>query len=120
AAQVMIDDEKLSLAGAISRMGGLDANTANAASVMVFRFERPEVAGALGLTQPANPRGVPVIYQVNLRDPAGYFIADQFQVQDGDLIYVPRADTVEARRFFELATSISQVAYDLSVPGLIR
>ena len=52
----------MTLTGAMSKVGGLNTNTANARRVMVFRFERPEVAQALGITQPATPRGVPGVY----------------------------------------------------------
>ncbi|HEY1425064.1 MAG TPA: polysaccharide biosynthesis/export family protein, partial [Caulobacteraceae bacterium] len=73
--QYPIEDERLTLADALGRAGGLDAATANASSVMLFRFERPEVAAALGIAAPASPKGVPIIYHLNLRDADGYFIA---------------------------------------------
>lgn len=119
AAQMPIEDESLTLAGAISRMGGLNPRLADAESVLVFRFERPEVANALSVTTAPAPQGIPVIYRLNLRDPNGYFVANSFEIRSEDLIYVPQADTVELRSFFELVSSITRVAYDISVTDAI-
>lgn len=119
ASQVAIEDDSLSLAGAISRMGGLDMATANASAVMVFRFERPEVVRALGVNQPLAGDRAPVIYRLNLREPMGYFIANNFEVRADDLIYVPRSDATEVRKFFDLASTVSRVAYDVRVTTVL-
>jgi polysaccharide export outer membrane protein len=119
-AQIPIEDDTVSLAGAISRMGGLDTNAAQASSVLVFRLERPEVARELGLSAPEGQASVPVIYRLNLREPSGFFVAGAFQIQADDLIYAPRAETAELRKFFELVSAISRVAYDVSVTRVIQ
>ena len=105
---------RLTLAGALGRAGGLSDAAANARSVLVFRFERPEVAQALGLTQPATPRGVPVVYRLNLEEAAGFFTASSFTIQPDDLIYAPRATSAELRKFFELVQTFTRVVYDIS------
>ncbi|WP_433948627.1 polysaccharide biosynthesis/export family protein [Brevundimonas diminuta] len=107
----------LTLAEALSGVGGLDSNIANARSVLVFRFERPEVAQALGIQQPVTSRGVPVVYRLNLNEGEGFFIASNFQMQSDDLIYTPRAGAAEMRKFFEVVQSITRVVYDVSVTG---
>jgi polysaccharide export outer membrane protein len=119
ASQVAIEDESLSLAGAMSRMGGLDTATANASAVMVFRFERADVVRALGVDKPVVGGRVPVVYRLNLRDPMGYFVANNFEVRADDLIYVPRSDATEVRKFFDLASTVSRVAYDVRVTSVI-
>jgi polysaccharide export outer membrane protein len=90
------------LAGALSGAGGLNDSFANARSVLVFRFERPEIAEALGVTQPATPRGVPVVYRLNLEEASGFFTANAFIVQPEDIIYAPRAMSAELRKFCRL------------------
>ncbi|WP_297804036.1 polysaccharide biosynthesis/export family protein [uncultured Brevundimonas sp.] len=105
----------LTLTEALSGVGGLDTSQANASSVLVFRFERPEVAQALGLTQPVTPRGVPVVYRLNLNEGQGFFIASNFQIEPDDIIYAPRAGAAEARKFFEVVQSLTRVVYDVSV-----
>ncbi|MEN5170640.1 polysaccharide biosynthesis/export family protein [Brevundimonas pondensis] len=107
----------VTLTSALSSLGGLDNNSANARSVLVFRFERPEVADALGVTGPRSERGVPVVYRLNLNDPAGFFTANNFIIQPEDVIYVPRADSAELRKFFEFVQTITRVIYDVRVTG---
>lgn len=105
----------MTLTEALSGVGGLDTNQANARSVLVFRFERPEVANALGLTQPVTTRGVPVVYRLNLNEGQGFFTASNFQIEPDDIIYAPRAGAAEARKFFEVVQSLTRVVYDVSV-----
>lgn len=107
----------VTLTSALSSLGGLDTNSANARSVLVFRFERPEVANALGIAGPRSDRGVPVVYRLDLADPAGFFIANNFIVQPDDVLYVPRADSAELRKFFEFVQTITRVIYDIRVTG---
>jgi polysaccharide export outer membrane protein len=114
-----MEDEKVTLAGALGRTGGLDANTADARSVLLFRFERPEVAAALGVTAAPSPKGVPIIYHLNLRDPEGLFIAQQFEVRADDVIYVPRAGVAEARQFIDLVAAASSIAYNVRVTSVV-
>ncbi len=110
----------LTLTEALSGVGGLDSNLANAQSVLVFRFERPEVAQMLGINQPATSRGVPVVYRLNLNEGQGFFIASNFQIEPDDVIYAPRAGAAEMRKFFELVQSITRVVYDVSVTSTLN
>ena len=120
AAQTDMGAGPLTLAGALARAGGLDNQMADARSVLVFRFERPEIAAALGVTQAPSPRGVPVIYRLNLADPSGFFTAGQFLIQPEDVIYAPRSGSAELRTFFEFVQSITRVVYDVSVTSTLN
>lgn len=117
--QVEMPAGPMTLAGALSRVGGLDTNSANARSVLVFRFERPEVARALGLTQPATVRGVPVVYRLNLEDPAGFFTASNFEILSEDIVYTPRSASAELSKFFTLVQTVTRVVYDVSVTSVL-
>lgn len=110
----------LTLTEALSGVGGLDSNLANAQSVLVFRFERPEVAQMLGINQPATTRGVPVVYRLNMNEGQGFFIASNFQIEPDDIIYAPRAGAAEMRKFFELVQSFTRVVYDVSVTSTLN
>jgi polysaccharide export outer membrane protein len=111
---------ELTLAGALGRAGGLNDSFANARSVLVFRFERPEVAQALGITQPPTIRGVPVVYRLNLEEASGFFTAGSFVIQPDDTVYAPRAMAAEVRKFFEFVQQISRVVYDISVTNTLN
>ncbi|WP_428150803.1 polysaccharide biosynthesis/export family protein [Brevundimonas sp.] len=110
----------LTLADALSRSGGLNDGAANARSVLIFRFERPEVAQALGLTQPVTPKGVPVVYRLNLEEGVGFFTASSFLIQPDDIIYAPRALSAEVGKFFGLVQSVTRVAYDVTVASTLN
>jgi polysaccharide export outer membrane protein len=117
--QISIEEDRLTLAGALGRTGGLDTNGADPASVLVFRFERPEVAARLGVTQAPTAKGVPVVYRLNLRDPAGYLVAGSFDVQADDMIYAPRADVAELSKFLNLVNTIAQISYNVRVSSVL-
>lgn len=110
----------LTLAEALSGVGGLDSNLADAKSVLVFRFERPETAQLLGVQQAATARGVPVVYRLNLNEGEGFFIASNFQIEPDDIIYAPRAGAAEMRKFFEFVQSMTRVVYDVSVTSTLN
>jgi len=117
--QVDMPSGPMTLTGAMSRVGGLNTNTANARRVMVFRFERSEVAQALGITQPPTPRGVPVVYELDFNNAANVFAATNMQIMPEDVIYVPLAGAAEARKFFEFVQSVTRVIYDVSVTSTV-
>lgn len=123
--QTRIGDDDLTLASAISRSGGLDDAKANPSSVLLFRFERPEVTRALAAALPkmspsaATAKGVPVVYRLDLRDPASFFIANSFPIRHDDLIYVPNSDLAEVQKFFTFVQSATRVVYDISATTLI-
>ncbi len=113
--EMPIVDDHMSLTSAISRVGGMDTNSADDAAVMVFRFERPAVTQALGLTTTAQAKGVPVIYRLNMHDPNSYFVADNFEVQPGDIVYVPRSSSTTLRKFLDLVNVLTEVTYTSAV-----
>jgi len=118
-AQIPIETDHVTLAAAISRSGGLVDQRANAAEVLVFRFERPDVARELGVKAPPTYKGVPVVYRLNLREPQSLFTANAFEVRGDDLIYVPNSDVTELRKFFEFVQSVTRVVYDVRVTSLV-
>ena len=77
---------RLSIAEALGKTGGLNDNLADPASVYLYRGERREVAEQLGIdcSRFSGPV-VPVIYNLNLRDPAGYFLATKFEMHNKDV-----------------------------------
>lgn len=119
-AQVDMPAGPMTLTGAMSKVGGLNTATANARRVLIFRFERPEVAQALGISQPTTPRGVPVVYELDFNDAASVFAATNMQVMPEDVIYVPLAGAAEMRKFFEVVQSLTRVVYDVSVTSTLN
>lgn len=118
-AQIPIETDKVTLAGAISRSGGLVDQRANASEVLIFRFERVDVARELGVNATPTYKGVPVVYRLNLREPQSFFTANAFEIRSDDLLYVPNSDVTELRKFFEFVQSVTRVVYDVRVTSLV-
>lgn len=118
--QLEMPSGALTLTGALGQLGGLDASTANARSVLVFRFERPEVARLGGVDLPPTPKGVPIIYRLDLSSPTGFFVANSFEIQPDDVIFVPRSSVTEMRNFFEFVRSITGIIYDVGVTSTLN
>jgi polysaccharide export outer membrane protein len=99
---------RLSLAEAISKSGGLTDIQANPASVFLYRGEAREVAAALGIDcTPYEGPVIPIIYTINLRDPAGYFLASSFEMRNKDILYVSNSFSVESTKFMTYLTTIN-------------
>jgi polysaccharide export outer membrane protein len=53
-----------------------------------------------------------VIYNVNFRDPAGYFLATKFQMRNKDVVYVSNAPGVEAAKAMQYIRLITATVND--------
>src|SRR5215471_9546468 len=100
------DAWRLSLSEALAKAGGLQDLQADPASVFVYRGETRELAARLGVNcdRFAGPI-IPIVYNINLRDPAGYFLTTRFQMRNKDVIFAsnnPTVDAAKAMTFFRL------------------
>jgi polysaccharide export outer membrane protein len=98
--QYNFDAWRISLAEAVAKADGLDDTRAEPGAVFLYRGEPRSVAEKLGIdVSKYNSQIIPVIYNVNFRDPSGYFLATQMQMQNKDVLYVSNATTVETTKF---------------------
>ena len=105
--QIPFGSWRLSLAEAISKAGGLVDTQADPASVFLYRGEAREVAEALGVDcTPYEGPIIPVIYTINLRDPAGYFLSSSMEMRNKDIIYVSNAFSVESTKFMNYVNTV--------------
>jgi polysaccharide export outer membrane protein len=104
---------RLSLAEAIGKMSGLNDNLADPASVFLYRGEPREVAELLGVdcSRFSGPV-VPIIYNLNLRDPSGFFLASNFEIRNKDVVYTSNAVSVEATKFLTYMRLVIATAED--------
>jgi polysaccharide biosynthesis/export protein len=106
--EVNFEAQGISLAQAMARSGGVQDARADAQGVFIFRLEKADA-----LTWPRQPvrttvdGRVPVIYRINLRDPATFFVSQTFQVQNKDLLYVANAPATELQKFLNVVFSIA-------------
>ena len=54
----------------------------------------------------------PVVYNLNLRDPAGYFLATTFEMRNKDVIYVSNAISVDATKWMNFFRNVNGTIND--------
>ena len=106
-AEINFEATGLTLAQALGRVGGLQDNRADIKGVFIFRLEDPSAINAsLADGTPRTPDGkIPVIYRVNLADPASFFVAQSFPMRDKDVLYVSNAPLTDIQKFVSLIMS---------------
>lgn len=106
-AEINFEATGLSLSQALGRVGGLQDNRADIKGVFIFRLEEPSTLDpAMASGAQLTPDGkIPVIYRVNLSDPATFFIAQSFPIRNKDVLYVSNAPLTDIQKFVGLITS---------------
>ena len=99
------DADDISLEHTLARIEGLADYRADPASVFIYRRQPAELTSQVA----PNHNETTVIYRLNLRDPSGFFVAQQFPVLPDDLIYVSDAPIAEAAKVFQLLTGVSGI-----------
>lgn len=105
--EIAFEAQGISLAQALARSGGLNDNRADARGVFVFRFEDAKLIAATEMLTMTADGKVPVVYQIDLRDPASLFVTQNFPVQNRDVIYVANSPEAEFNKFLRLVVSIA-------------
>ena len=120
--ELNFEAQGISLAQALARAGGLQEQRADAQGLFIFRFEDPAALlsnmGASGKPLFATPEGrIPVVYRVDLKDPAMFFVAQGFPIRNKDVLYVSNAPAVELQKFLNIMSSIVFPIYNLRTLG---
>ena len=118
-AEIPFEGKGISLAQALARTGGLRDDRANIRGIFVFRLESPEALDASRLADARRTeRGlVPVIYRLDLSDPAGFFVTQDFLIHDKDVVYISTAPGADLMRFVSTVSSLAFSA--LSIGNVI-
>lgn len=106
--EINFEAQGITLAQALARVGGLNDARSDAKGVFIFRFED---ANALAWPQQpvrVAPNGkVPVVYQIDLKDPNSFFVAQTFMMDNKDLLYVSNAPIAELQKFLNVVFSVA-------------
>ncbi len=98
---------------AIAFMGGLNSNLADPTGVFIFRDESAEYANrVLGRDDFVSPKRF--AYVLNLTEPNGVFLGRDFQIRDGDTIYVTEAPYVAWTKTLSVLTGTAGAASSLA------
>ncbi|HET9018670.1 MAG TPA: polysaccharide biosynthesis/export family protein, partial [Acetobacteraceae bacterium] len=104
-ALVPFGTRRLTLEEALAKAGGLLDDRADPAGVFILRFEP---VAAMRLTPQAKGAPVPldgmvpVVYHLNMRQPAAMFTARHFVMHNKDMLYVTDAPVIDLQKMFGL------------------
>ncbi|WP_461832274.1 polysaccharide biosynthesis/export family protein [Aquifex sp.] len=107
----------ISLSQALGRAGGLRDDIAHAKGLFVFRFEKREILDSLGIKYKVHTKDgrVPVVYRLDLSDPVSVFLLKEFELKDGDIVYVSTAPAVQLGKFLSMIRDIIQPIFMIKV-----
>lgn len=121
--QYTFDTAEVTLAEAVARAGGPVDTIGNPSGVYLFRYEPIAVAKqVLGdrLKLPSadsgkpDPKFIPVLYKINFRTAAGYFLAQDVDMRDKDVVLITNAETTQLVKLLTAVRGFTGIAYDLS------
>lgn len=106
--EVRFEGTGLSLSQALGRVGGLQDMRADPKGVFLFRWEDPQLLDGIPSEGPAagealRPDGrVPVVYRIDMNNPATYFAAQNFRMRDSDMVYISNSPITDFQRFVNI------------------
>lgn len=103
-AQLPFENDTMTLSEAIGNAGGLEDTRATLEGVYVFRYERPELVRRMrpGWLDTGHRASIPTLYRLDLRVAQGYFLAQQFQLRDQDLVFAANASGTEYLKVLQI------------------
>lgn len=93
--QVAFTGAALTLAEAVAKAGGPNPSTGDPAAIFVFRY----------VEDPDGMR-VPVVYHVNMMKTGSYFLAQNFVMQDKDVLYFGNAGANQPSKLIQLVSQL--------------
>ena len=103
--EINFEAQGITLTQALGRAGGLQDARADARAVFIFRLENRKALKWQTPPKTTADGKVPIIYQVNLKDPASFFVAQSFPIMDKDMLYVSTAPATELQKFLNIVAS---------------
>ena len=106
--EINFEAQGITLSQALARAGGLQDTRSDARGVFIFRFEPADALKWPKQPVMSTPEGlVPVIYRIDLRNPASFFAMQSFGINNKDLLYVSNAPAVELQKFLNVVFSVA-------------
>lgn len=106
--EINFEAQGITLAQALARSGGLLDSRSDAQGVFIFRMEPAATLNWPNQPARTTPEGlVPVVYRINLRDPASFFVMQSFPMSNKDILYVSNAPAAELQKFLNLVFSVA-------------
>ena len=104
--EISFEAKGISLTQALGRTGGLNDSRSDPKGVFIFRQEGKVAADGAGRT--SNGGGAaPVIYRVDMTNPASFFLANKFMMRNGDIMYVANSPIADLQKFLNIVFSVA-------------
>jgi polysaccharide export outer membrane protein len=118
--EISFEGQGINLVQALARIGGINDSRGDVKGLFIFRFEDPEILDAKYKTKILTPDGkAAIIYQVNMSDPATFFVSQNFQIKNKDVLYVSNSPATELQKFLNIVLSITTPIFNLDRLGII-
>lgn len=106
---ISFSKDRLSVAEALAKAGGLLDEQADARAVFLFRYEPVSLVRALGqpIATGARDGMSPVVYRFDMKQAKSYLLARRFPVRDKDVIFVANAQTQRLYYFFQALSQVT-------------
>lgn len=112
-AKIPFEAESVNLVEAIALASGADVAAADPKGLFVFRFEDLSVLRSVlgtGRVDELLAKGIqpnrndlyPVVYRVDINEPANYLVGQTFKLRNKDLVYLARHPSTDFERFLRL------------------
>lgn len=100
--QHIYNASRITLTQALAQVAGLNDNLAAPRGVFIYRRS--------GLASTMSDSSSQVIYRLNMTKPDSFFIADQFTILPGDVLYVSDAPVANLTKVLQTISGISNIA----------
>jgi polysaccharide export outer membrane protein len=105
-AEVPFDDDRLTLAKALAKIGGANDNLANPSGILLYRLEPRGKIESMGFKPVGSDDVCPVIYRLDMTRADGFFLARNFTMRDHDIIYTTLSGSQGLVKFLNVLGSI--------------
>lgn len=107
----------ITLSQALGRAGGLRDDINHAKGLFVFRFEDKNILDRAGVKYKIQTKEgkVPVVYNIDISKAESVFILRDFEIKDGDIIYLSTAPAVQLSKFLGMISDIIQPVFMIDV-----
>ena len=102
--EIPFESESVNLSQALAKAGGLLDSRADPTGVFVLRYEPYQTARQIVQSNGVVPESgrSPIVYHLNLRSVDGMFVAQNFPIFAGDVLYVSNARSTDVEKGLQL------------------
>ncbi|QEN88961.1 polysaccharide export protein [Labrys sp. KNU-23] len=102
---IEFSSDRVTLAEAIGKSGGLNDSRSDASGVFVFRYEDPAAYRELrGSAASGGYRSgsVPVVYRLDMKNPGSFLWSQRFLMRNKDVLYISNAPSTDLAKFLQM------------------